>query len=227
MLEELVDRAWGRAGIPPSTTADTTKKDPPDLELLIQDLGIDSYCACVRPICDLLLLVKLHIGSISTNEHEEILGSKLSLLEQQMYSECRDLMHALEERKNNEYLHLMRTQPASIQLFYPMRYTQAMGAVRLGVKRLEDTLEEERGLHRTLQSELTREKRESGAAKSMLAALQATHSDAELRLAQANQALSLLTSQLDKEKCKSLSLANNVRSTMAESLAVEQSTVSI
>jgi hypothetical protein len=44
------------------------------------------------------------MGSLSEIEHEDILASKLSMLEQQMYAECRDLLHALEERKNSEYL---------------------------------------------------------------------------------------------------------------------------
>jgi hypothetical protein len=103
MLEELVDHSRGKAGIE-STMTDFAKKSLPDLELLIEDLGMDLRNWCAQS--NTFTLVKLHIGSISTNEHEEILASKLSLLEQQMYSECRDLMHALEERKNNEYTYI-------------------------------------------------------------------------------------------------------------------------
>lgn len=51
----------------------------------------------------ILVSVRLQMNSINVDEHEEVLASKLSQLEQQMYAECRDLLHSLEERKNNEY----------------------------------------------------------------------------------------------------------------------------
>lgn len=91
---------------------------------------------------------------------------------------------------------------------------------------MEDTLEDERNLQRTLQEDLTRERRELSATKSQLAALQSAHSSTELKLEQANKTVFGLTHELDKEKGKSLSLAHSMRSTIAESVAAEQSIVS-
>jgi chromosome segregation ATPase len=164
------------------------------------------------------------MGSISITEHEEMLASKLSLLEQQMYSECRDLMHALEERKNNEYHNHMIA--GGIALLPLLRYTQAMATVRQGVKKLEDVLEEERLQHRSLQAELSREKRELASAKSQLESLNSTHSDSAYQLVQANNALSSMSRELEKERQRSLDLANGARDAMFDALSAEKATIS-
>lgn len=102
-----------------------------------------------------------------------------------------------------------------------------MSAVRLGVRKLEETLEEERGVLRILQEELSRERQEVAAVKEQLSSLASYHSSAELSLSQANETIRDLSQQLHESKAQILALANNVCSAMATSFAEEQSTVSL
>ncbi len=109
MLEELVGRTHTKYDFDTSATRSYTEpvnnhnKNLSDLEPIIEDLGALLLVDCSLDYFTNIFAVKRQLGSISTEEHEEVLTEKLSLLEQQMYGECRELLHALEQRKNDEY----------------------------------------------------------------------------------------------------------------------------
>lgn len=101
-----------------------------------------------------------------------------------------------------------------------------MGAIRVGVKKLEDTVEEDRAVQLSLNAELRKEKQELEAVKLQLESIQSSKTDTSLQLDQVNKALVEVTQELEDERAKSLSLARDLRSAVSKALASEKSTVS-
>lgn len=101
-----------------------------------------------------------------------------------------------------------------------------MAAVRLGVKKLEDSLEEERFAHSSLQAELKREKQELENVKSQLESSQTSQTETSIRLNQASKELAEVKLELDDERARSLSLARDLRGSLSKSLVADKSTIS-